>query len=69
MTLDEFLASGEGCLAMFSRGECRLSRAYSLVVAVGYGPTAIEALADALATYGKRERAESMSLALAEAKL
>lgn len=58
MTLDEFLADGEGNRASFARGECRLYRAYSLAVAIGYGKTHEAALAHALESYDQRERGE-----------
>jgi hypothetical protein len=51
VTLDEFLADGEGNHANLSRGECRLYRAYSLPVAIGYGKTHEAALAHALEIY------------------
>jgi hypothetical protein len=58
MTIDEFLEGAEGRYVSFTRGECTLRSVYSLTVAIGYGATAQDSLAHALAVYEVRRSLE-----------
>ena len=57
MTLDEFLA-GPCRYVRIERGECTLIAGYGETVAIGYGKTADEAIAHALAVYEVRRKLE-----------